>query len=100
MARATTIDPRTIRIRRAISLEAHVGAQAADDRGVHILELAARRQLLLESRINDREIARHAEPLGRRDVVVELDRVLVIETQAQAIAEQRDEIVAELEPRP
>src|SRR4029453_9589921 len=66
MARPTTIDPRTITIRRAISLEAHAGAQSADDRGVHVLELAARRQRLLEPRIDDLQIDRQAEPHDHR----------------------------------
>src|SRR5262245_65697969 len=81
--------------------EPRVDAQSGDDGGVVVLQ-ATRRGIerLLEAGLDDLEIEGRVQGRGDREVVVHLDRVLLVEAKSELLAEEGDEMVAELRARP
>src|SRR6267142_1096367 len=82
------------------ALESDVEACSCHDRGVHIREPVARVECFLEARIDDLQVDRRVEPGRERGVVVHLDRVLVVETEVEPLAQERNEVAAEFGARP
>jgi hypothetical protein len=53
-------------------------------------------ELLFQRRIDDLQVSRCAEPRCDREVVVHLERVLVVETEVETLAQESNKSVAEL----
>jgi hypothetical protein len=63
-------------------------------------ELAARVERLVQTPRNDLEGAGDTQPGRYRDIVVELNRVLLVEARIQRVAQVRNKVVAEFRAGP
>jgi hypothetical protein len=81
---------------REPTLEADAKASAGNDGGVDARELTELVQDSFKGGIDDLKVGGHVEPLRDRDVVVHLDRVLVLQTEIELLPQKRQERVAEL----
>src|SRR5262245_53864574 len=84
----------------AITLEARVDAESGDDRRAHVAQTPRGIERLLEAGPDNLQIDGGVEPARDRDVVVHLDRVLAIQPEVELLAEERHEVVAELDAGP
>ena len=84
-----------------IRSEPDVHAHATHDRRVHTLQaVAIVAERLLQPGVDHLEVEAHPQPLGDRGVVEHLDRVLLVEAEVEPLAQERNELVAELGARP
>jgi hypothetical protein len=83
----------------AQGLKTHTEADPGNDGGVDIHEACTRWVgRPLEPGIDNLQISRCAEPACDRQIVVRLERVFVLESEIQALAQQGNESAAELGP--
>src|SRR5882762_9420882 len=81
-------------------LEAHIQAKSRHDGRIHVPEPPGRIERLLERLIDDLKVGGRVEPPRDRHVVIHLDRVFLSQTQTEPFPEKREEIVAQVQPRP
>src|SRR5262249_26763916 len=83
-----------------VSVEARAEPEAAHHCRGHVLEPAVRAERLLQRPLDDLQIRRHAPPGRERGAGVQLDRIIAVQAQLEALAQQRNEVTADLRPGP